>query len=54
MTVNSGEIVQFPVIQEDNCPFCTELAQLEGRDFPPKTTATATPDETTKVDDDTT
>ena len=28
MTVNSGDVVQFPIIQEDNCPFCTEMAQI--------------------------
>ena len=34
MTVNSGEVVQFPVFQEENCPFCVEMAQLEGRPKP--------------------
>ena len=35
MTVNAGEVVQFPVIQEDHCPFCKDLAEMEGRPWPP-------------------
>ena len=28
MTVNSGDVVQFPIIQEENCPFCIEMATI--------------------------
>ena len=29
MTVNTGEVVQFPIIKEENCPFCTEIAEIQ-------------------------
>ena len=29
MTVNSGEVVQFPVFQEEDCPFCLQMGYVQ-------------------------
>ena len=34
MTVNAGEVVQFPIGQEDDCAFCLEMGYVTKKEKP--------------------